>query len=108
MKYLLTLLATTALAQEPLDVTMGGAYPAFPDYLQVSCGGVKLEVTEGANNLAMVRATTNCHGSGRGSKTIHYLACTRVQFAPDRYTIESRERVLYVVSTTQPMECPQS
>lgn len=108
MKALLLLLATAALSQQPLDPTMSGAYPAYPAYLAVSCGGVKLDVLQDMGTVAMVSATTTCPGSGRGSKPRHYLSCTQVTFASDRYTILSRERVLYAtwVSGQQGYQCP--
>lgn len=89
------LLATLSVAQVPLDPLQGGAYRAYPDYLDHSCGGVKLVVIEDAGTVAMVKATTTCPGSGRGAKPRNYLACWKVTFASDRYYILDRERVLY-------------
>ena len=89
------LLPAAALAQTALDPTQGGAYPAYPAYLDHSCGGVKLAVLEDADNVAMVSARTTCSTGGRGTKPRNYLACWRVTFADDRYYIQDRERVLY-------------
>lgn len=94
-KLLLALLPAVALAQTALDPTQGGAYPAYPDYLDHSCGGVKLAVLEETGNIAMVSARTTCSTGGRGTRPRNYLACWRVTFAEDRYYIQDRERVLY-------------
>jgi len=88
-------LAPVAMAQTALDPTQGGAYPAYPAYLDHSCGGVKLEVLEDAGTVAMVSARTTCSTGGRGTKPRNYLACWRVTFAEDRYSIVGREQVLY-------------
>lgn len=88
-------LPVIALAQSAPDPTQGGAYPAYPDYLDHSCGGVKLEVLQDAGTVAMVSARTTCSTGGRGSRPRNYLACWRVTFADDRYSILDREEVLY-------------
>ena len=90
-----TLLPVAALAQAALDPTQGGEYAAYPDYLDHSCGGVKLAVLEDQGTVAMVSARTTCSTGGRGTKPRNYLACWRVTFADDRYYILDRERVLY-------------
>jgi len=92
--------AATAFTQTALDPTQSGAYPAYPAYLAVSCGGVRLSVLEESGNVAMVSATTNCNGSGRGAKVKHYLACWRVATASDGYYIVSRELALYATWLT--------
>jgi len=91
----LALLPGIALAQSTLDPTQGGAYPAYPDYLDHSCGGVKLAVLQDAGTVAMVSARTSCSTGGRGTKPRNYLACWRVEFAADRYYIVDREKLLY-------------
>ena len=93
-------LVGVAQSQTALDPTQGGAYPAYPSYLGVSCGGVALTVLEERTNAngtvdAMVKAFTRCPGSGRGAKVRNNLACWDVTFAADRYSITNRERVLY-------------
>ena len=92
---MLALLPVVALAQSTLDPTQGGEYSAFPDYLDHSCGGVKLAVLADAGTVAMVSARTTCSTGGRGTKPRNYLACWRVTFAQDRYYILDREEVLY-------------
>lgn len=101
------------IAQTALDPTQGGAYPAYPSYLGVSCGGVHLAVREERTNDdgtvdAMVQATTRCGGSGRGARVRAYLACWDVTFASDRYAINNRARVLYAtwMSGTTGYVCP--
>lgn len=89
------LLPAIAFAQSTLDPTQGGAYPAYPDSLAHSCGGVKLEVLQDSGTVAMVSARTTCSTGGRGSRPRNYLACWRVTFAEDRYSILDREQVLY-------------
>ncbi len=105
---LAALLPAIAFAQSTLDPTQGGAYPAYPDYLDHSCGGVKLEVLQDDGTVAMVSARTNCSTGGRGSRSRTYLACWRVTFAADRYSILDREKVLYAAwSLGQPgYACP--
>ena len=93
------LLPVVALAQSTLDPTQGGAYPAYPAYLDHSCGGVKLAVLEDGGTVAMVSAKTTCSTGGRGTKPKNYLACWRVTFAEDRYSIVDREQVLYATWT---------
>jgi hypothetical protein len=96
---LIAFLSTAALAQSPLDPTQSGAYPAYPAYLNHSCGGVALTVLQDAGTVAMVSAKTTCSTGGRGSKPRNYLACWRVTFAADRYSILAREQVLYATWT---------
>lgn len=96
-------LATVAVGQSVLDPTQAGQYPAFPAYLDHSCGGVKLVVLEDASAVAMVSARTSCSTGGRGTKPRNYLACWRVTFASDRFYIVDRERVLYA---TWPLGTP--
>jgi len=95
LKLLLALLPAVALAQSALDPTQGGAYPAYPDYLDHSCGGVKLAVLQEDGDVAMVSARTSCSTGGRGTKPRTYLACWKVTFAADRYYILDREKILY-------------
>jgi len=104
----LVLLPSITFGQSTLDPTQAGAYPAYPDYLAHSCGGVKLEVLQDAGTVAMVSARTTCSTGGRGSKPRNYLACWRVTFAADRYSILDREQVLYAAwSLGQPgYSCP--
>jgi len=99
VKLLLGLLPVVALWQTAVDPTQGGAYPAYPAYLDHSCGGVKLAVIEDAAPVAMVSARTSCSTGGRGTKPRNYLACWRVTFADDRYYIVDREQVLYAAWT---------
>jgi len=96
IKLLIALLPVVALGQTALDPTQSGAYPAYPDYLGHSCGGVKLAVVEDGGTVAMVSARTTCSTGGRGTKPRNYLACWLVTFAEDRYYILGREQVLYV------------
>ena len=95
IKLLIALIPGFALAQSVLDPTQSGAYPAYPAYLDHSCGGVKLSVLEDAGTVAMVSARTSCSTGGRGTRPRNYLACWRVTFAEDRYYILDREQVLY-------------
>lgn len=90
------LCAAAAVAQEPLDATQAGQYHYYPDYLATSCGGVQHAQTE-SGLVAMVQVTTTCSSGGRGSKPRHYLSCTRVTFASDRFYILDREQVLYAM-----------
>jgi uncharacterized repeat protein (TIGR01451 family) len=58
------------------------------DYLGVWCGGQQVnEIATGfdaaANAVTLVKVTTTCHGSGRGSPNQYYLACWTVTFAQD-------------------------
>lgn len=113
------LLIGAAHAQEPLDLTQSGAYPAYSKdpfagadqkgpYLDHSCGGVKLQIVEEQDLTVMALATTHCPGSGRASKGRVYLVCWRVSFAEDRYYILSRDWTLAAVVTFgQPIPaCP--
>lgn len=84
--------AATAFAQTPLDVTQGGYYTAYPTYSDRSCGHVYLSVEQYDGTRAMVRATTTCAGSGRGSKSRTWLYCTEVT-TPDGYSIVVGDRV---------------
>jgi len=58
-------------------------------YLGVSCGGQAVnEIATGfdaasGNALTLVKVSTTCHGSGRGSPNQYYLACWTVGFARD-------------------------
>lgn len=88
------------IAQTALDPTQGGAYPAYPQYLGVSCGGVQLSVLDERTNAdgtvdASVSARTRCSGSGRGAPVRQYLQCWNVKFASDRYAILSRTVTQY-------------
>ncbi len=65
------------------------------DYLGVWCGGQQVnEIATGfdaaANAVTLVKVTTTCHGSGRGSPNQYYLACWTVTFAQDG-SIASKE-----------------
>ena len=77
------LLATTAKAATTvLDPGPG------TDYLGIWCGGqTENEIATGfdaaANAVTLVKVSTTCHGSGRGSPNQYYLACWTVTFAPD-------------------------
>ena len=56
------------------------------DYLAIWCGGQQVnEIATGfdaaANAVTLVKVTTTCHGSGRGSPNQYYLACWTVTFA---------------------------
>ena len=56
------------------------------DYLGIWCGGQQVnEIASGfdaaANPTALVKVTTTCHGSGRGSPNQYYLACWTVTFS---------------------------
>lgn len=95
IKLLLALLPVAVLAQTAPDPTQGGEYPAYPAYIDHSCGGVKLAVLEDDGTDVMVSARTTCSTGGRGSKPRNYLACWRVTFAEDRYYILDREQMLY-------------
>jgi uncharacterized repeat protein (TIGR01451 family) len=58
------------------------------DYLGVWCGGqhvneIATGFDAGADAVALVKVTTTCHGSGRGSPNQYYLACWTVTFAQD-------------------------
>lgn len=58
------------------------------DYLGIWCGGQKVnEIATGfdaaANAVTLVKVTTTCHGSGRGSANQYYLACWTVRFGQD-------------------------
>ena len=58
------------------------------DYLGVWCGGQQVnEIATGFDALGyattLVKVTTTCHGSGRGSPNQYYLACWTVGFGPD-------------------------
>ncbi len=98
---IIAVLATAVFAQTALDPTQIGAYPTYPYYLPVSCGRSSTPVVLEEKSLldggfvAMVKATASCSSSGRGSKPRIYLACWRVTFAEDRYSILDREEVLY-------------
>ena len=64
------------------------------DYLGIWCGGQQVnEIATGFDSLGyattLVKVTTTCHGSGRGSPNQYYLACWTVGFAPDG-TIQSK------------------
>jgi len=58
------------------------------DYLATSCGGQAVnEIATGfdasANAVTLVKVSTTCHGSGRGSPNQYYLACWTVTFGQD-------------------------
>ncbi len=58
------------------------------DYLSIWCGGQSVnEIATGfdaaGNALTQVRVATTCNGSGRGSRSQHYLACWAVTFGED-------------------------
>ena len=58
------------------------------DYLGIWCGGqAEHEIATGfdaaANAVTLVKVSTTCHGSGRGSPNQYYLACWTVTFAQD-------------------------
>jgi uncharacterized repeat protein (TIGR01451 family) len=58
------------------------------DYLGIWCGGQQVnEIATGFDALGyattLVKVTTTCHGSGRGSPNQYYLACWTVGFGPD-------------------------
>ena len=86
---LMTMLAARAnAASTVLDPGPG------TDYLGVWCGGQQVnEIATGfdaaANAVTLVKVTTTCHGSGRGSPNQYYLTCWTVTFAQDG-SIESK------------------
>jgi len=86
------LFIANALALEPLDVTQGGYYTAYPTYADRSCGHVTLTVEQYDGANAVVRAVTTCPGSGRGSRSRAWLYCTAVS-TPDGYTVVVGDRV---------------
>ena len=86
-------LSQTALSQAALDPLQGGLYSYYPDYIDHKCGAIYDSQVETGDEM-MLRLTTVCPGSGRGSKPTVWLTCTRITFAPDRYYIVSRDRVL--------------
>lgn len=85
------LIVGTAYASNPLQ-----GYAAYPDFLDHSCGGVKIvsyEVLDNENGTVTeaFRFTTVCAGSGRGSKSTVYQSCWAVSFIDgvlvDRYLL---------------------
>lgn len=90
----LLLLAANAIAQTTLDPTQSNAYPAYPAYIDHSCGGVTVIQYSEIGNTARYKFTTKCSTGGRGSVPTIYLACWEVSYATDRYYILSRDELV--------------
>ncbi len=91
---IVSILTTTIAAKASGATTVLNPGPGT-DYLNYWCGGQQVnEIATGfddeANAVTLVKVSTTCHGSGRGSPNQYHLACWTVTFAQDG-SIVSRE-----------------